>query len=214
MKTLVLADNQDVTCIGIETVWQLHGFGAGKGLRVFSEKELSEALLENRDAVVVLDYTLFDCTAEQLFVLKERFSGIHFILFSDSLSEDFVRRMVCGREGFSVLLKDSSLEEIKACFAAALEGRLFVCEKVSSWLYAKEKVKEEVLPLTSTEKEILRAMALGKSTKGIASERFLSVYTVMTHRKNIFRKLCVNNAHEAIRYALRAGLVDIVEYYI
>ena len=145
MKTLVLADNQDVTCIGIETVWQLHGFGAGKGLRVFSEKELSEALLENRDAVVVLDYTLFDCTAEQLFVLKERFSGIHFILFSDSLSEDFVRRMVCGREGFSVLLKDSSLEEIKACFAAALEGRLFVCEKVSSWLYAKEKVKEENL---------------------------------------------------------------------
>jgi DNA-binding NarL/FixJ family response regulator len=85
---------------------------------------------------------------------------------------------------------------------------------VASWLYAKEKVKEEVLPLTSTEKEILRAMALGKSTKEIASERFLSVYTVMTHRKNIFRKLCVNNAHEAIRYALRAGLVDIVEYYI
>ena len=32
-------------------------------------------------------------------------------------------------------------------------------------------------------------MALGKTTKEIAAERFLSVYTVMTHRKNIFRKL-------------------------
>jgi DNA-binding CsgD family transcriptional regulator len=36
----------------------------------------------------------------------------------------------------------------------------------------------------------------------------------MTHRKNIFRKLGVNNAHEAIRHALRSGLVDVVEYYI
>lgn len=57
-------------------------------------------------------------------------------------------------------------------------------------------------------------MAMGKTTKEIASERFLSVYTVMTHRKNIFRKLQVNNAHEAVRYALRAGIVDAMEYYI
>jgi DNA-binding CsgD family transcriptional regulator len=37
---------------------------------------------------------------------------------------------------------------------------------------------------------------------------------VNTHRKNIFRKLGVNNVHEATRYALRAGLVDAAEYYI
>ena len=72
----------------------------------------------------------------------------------------------------------------------------------------------EVIPLTVTEKEILRLLALGKSTKEIAAERFLSVYTVMTHRKNIFRKLKVNNAHEAVRYALRAGIVNAMEYYI
>jgi DNA-binding CsgD family transcriptional regulator len=67
---------------------------------------------------------------------------------------------------------------------------------------------------TVTEREILKLMALGKTTKEIAAERFLSVYTVMTHRKNIFRKLEVNNVHEATKYALRAGIVDVVEYYI
>lgn len=36
----------------------------------------------------------------------------------------------------------------------------------------------------------------------------------MTHRKNIFRKLEVNNVHEATKYAFRAGIVDVVEYYI
>ena len=36
----------------------------------------------------------------------------------------------------------------------------------------------------------------------------------MTHKKNIFRKLGVNNVYEATRYALRAGLVEMMEYYI
>ena len=32
--------------------------------------------------------------------------------------------------------------------------------------------------------------------------------------KNIFRKLGVNNVHEATKYAMRAGIVDLAEYYI
>jgi len=51
-------------------------------------------------------------------------------------------------------------------------------------------------------------------TKEIAYEKNLSFHTVNTHRKNIFRKLGVNNVHEAIKYAFRAGLIDIMEYYI
>jgi DNA-binding CsgD family transcriptional regulator len=55
---------------------------------------------------------------------------------------------------------------------------------------------------------------LGKSTKEIASERFSSIHTITTHRKNIFRKIGVNSVHEATRYALRAGLIDQADYYI
>ena len=78
----------------------------------------------------------------------------------------------------------------------------------------EEKKEKRGSSLTVTECEILKLMALGKTTKEIAAERFLSVYTVMTHRKNIFRKLEVNNVYEATKYALRAGIVDAVEYYI
>ena len=76
----------------------------------------------------------------------------------------------------------------------------------------QEEEKPDIL--THTETEIVRAIALGKSTKEIAVERFSSVHTVNTHRKNIFRKLGVNTAHEVIKYALRAGLVDPSEFYI
>ena len=76
----------------------------------------------------------------------------------------------------------------------------------------KDNSKEEIL--TAAERSILKEIALGKTTKEIAAERNLSFHTVNSHRKNIFRKLGVNNAHEATKYAMKAGIVDLVEYYI
>jgi DNA-binding CsgD family transcriptional regulator len=55
---------------------------------------------------------------------------------------------------------------------------------------------------------------MGKTTKEIAYEQNLSFHTINTHRKNIFRKLEINNVHEAIKYALRAGIIDLSEYCI
>ena len=68
--------------------------------------------------------------------------------------------------------------------------------------------------LTETEKVILKEIALGKTTKEIAAEKFLSFHTINTHRKNIFRKINVNNVHEATKYAMRAGIIDLAEYCI
>ncbi|MDR0894995.1 MAG: LuxR C-terminal-related transcriptional regulator, partial [Prevotellaceae bacterium] len=51
-------------------------------------------------------------------------------------------------------------------------------------------------------------------TKEIAFEKNISFHTANTHRKNIFRKLEINNVHEAVKYAIRAGIFDVAEYYI
>lgn len=92
--------------------------------------------------------------------------------------------MILGSVGFSLLLKDSDLSELLACMQSAEQGEQFVCAKVKGWLYSGEQHVSAGIPqLTATEKEILRSLALGKSTKEIAAERFLSVYTIMTHRK-------------------------------
>ena len=68
--------------------------------------------------------------------------------------------------------------------------------------------------LTTSEKVILHEIALGKTTKEIAYEKNLSFHTVNSHRKNIFRKLEINNVHDAVKYAIRAGIFDVAEYYI
>ena len=54
---------------------------------------------------------------------------------------------------------------------------------------------------------------MGKTTKEIAIERFSSIHTITTHRKNIFRKLGVNTAYEATKYAMRVGWVNSNEFY-
>lgn len=121
---------------------------------------------------------------------------------------------------FGVVLKDNSTEEIVTALQCALRKERFICNHVSNLLLSGNAISSPTHPsikddlLTTAERSILKEVALGKTTKEIAAERNLSFHTVNSHRKNIFRKLNVNNAHEATKYAMKAGIVDLVEYYI
>jgi len=55
--------------------------------------------------------------------------------------------------------------------------------------------------LTNREKEVLRHVALGHSTKHIAESLFISEHTLRTHRKRIWKKLDIQNIRDAIKYA-------------
>ncbi len=61
--------------------------------------------------------------------------------------------------------------------------------------------------LTSREMQILRLLAEGTSTKGIADSLFISVTTTRNHVQNILRKLEVHSKLEAVSFALRTHLV-------
>ena len=53
------------------------------------------ALVECNDSVVILDYTLFDINGiEEFLIIEKRFPRVRWILFSNELSEDFIRRIV------------------------------------------------------------------------------------------------------------------------
>ena len=177
--------------------------------------ELMLALKDNDDTVVVLDYTSFDINdADELLILQQRFSHTRWLLFSEDLSADFVRVLIASSMQFSILLKESPMSEIKEAMKFCIHGNRYICQRMTEVLLAPSHDVEEKINLTKTETEILKDIAVGMTTKEIAEKRFSSFHTVNTHRKNIFRKLNVNNVHEATKYALRAGLVDTAEYYI
>lgn len=62
-------------------------------------------------------------------------------------------------------------------------------------------------PLTVREKEILTLISRGFLSKEIADKLGLSIYTVNNHRKNIWTKLEVDNAVEAINTAREYGII-------
>jgi DNA-binding NarL/FixJ family response regulator len=215
INSVILADNQDITAAGIIYFLQAAGWKTA-----FSEaknkQELMSALSAAPSALVVLDYALFDFTrVEELLIVQHRFPESHFLLVSEEPTDDFVKQVTYNNRSFSILLKDCPREEVDAAFDAIQNGAHYICRQITNHLSAKKNVPYlEDNKLTPTEREILRLVASGKSTKEIASERFLSTHTVITHRKNIFRKLEVNNIHEATKYALRAGIIDASDYYI
>lgn len=211
---ILLADKQDITRAGLTHV--IERMGVADGMKFIEDKaSLLLALRESDEAVVVLDYTLFDIIdADELLILSQRFSSVQWLLFSDELSTDFVKTLIASSQQFSILLKDSSMTEIKEAIRFSLDGNRYICQRIMEMLLAPQQEAEEKVNLTKTETEILKEIALGLTTKEIAEKRFSSFHTVNTHRKNIFRKLGVNNVHEATKYALRAGLVDSAEYYI
>lgn len=211
--SFVLADNQDITRMGIRGYIGCL-FGESLVTEVSGKKELTDVLTEHPASVVVLDYPLFDLNGiEEFLILLRRFTGACWLLFSTDLSEDFIRKL-SAEEAVSMVLKENTGEEIRSALLCAARRERFLCHQITHLLLSNTNTPKPPCVLTATEKEILRQIARGRSVKEIAAERVSSIHTIVTHKKNIFRKLEVNNVYEATKYALRAGLVEMAEYYI
>ena len=214
MRKYILADNQELTRFALESL--LRQDEENVVYKASDKAGLVALLKEHESAVVLLDYTLFDfADEEQLLIVAERFNLSDWILISDDLTPQFIRRVVYSSHKFSVVFKDGPLSEVREAVSAVDRHTRFLSQRaLESIINQQQEEDKSDHILTQTETEIVKAIAQGKTTKEIAAERFASVHTITTHRKNIFRKLGINTAHDVIKYALRAGLVDSSEFYI
>ena len=62
--------------------------------------------------------------------------------------------------------------------------------------------------LTAREREVMKLMTEGSSSRQIADRLCLAVKTVINHRRRIMEKLGVENTAQLIRYAVKLGLAD------
>ena len=210
----ILADNQELTRFALESLLKRNEENVV--YKASDKAGLVELLKEHESAVVILDYTMFDFADEdQLLIVAERFSLSEWILISEELTSRFLRRVVYASHQFSIVFKDGPLQEVREALDAVGCHQRYISQRALEVIISQQQEEEEQPSvLTATETEIVKAIAQGKTTKEIANERFSSVHTITTHRKNIFRKLGINTAHEVVKYALRAGLVDSSEFYI
>ncbi|MCR4915541.1 MAG: response regulator transcription factor [Prevotella sp.] len=213
MRNYIIADNQELTRFALENLLQKDE--GNEIYHAFDRAGLVTLLKEHESAVVLVDYTLFDFADEDhLLIIAERFSLSQWILISDELTPQFIRRVIYSSHQFSVVYKDGPMSEVREALSAVNRHTRYLSQRALESIVIQQRGEEATSVLTTTEMEIVKAIALGKTTKEIAAERFSSIHTVTTHRKNIFRKLGINTAHEVVKYALRAGLIDASDFYI
>ncbi len=89
-------------------------------------------------------------------------------------------------------------------------GSREILEIVNSHFDDGEGVKKELTgeELTKREKEILRFVASGFSNKQIADKLYISIHTVITHRKNITEKTGIKSVSGLTVYAILKGIID------
>lgn len=219
--TFIVADYQDITRLGIVGLIKETFGDKAQTLTADSLPSLSSLLDDSEESVsaVIVDCISNGRDSIDLFHLDDiqdlaaRHPNTVWILFSNEIPEAIARRFAAENQ-FSLLLKTVHSEEIVSALRLASAKERFICHGITNMLFNVPQYNEALSDLTETEIEILKLTALGKSVKEIANERFSSFHTITTHKRNIFRKLGVNSSYEATRYAIRAGLVDLIEYYI
>jgi DNA-binding NarL/FixJ family response regulator len=124
-----------------------------------------------------------------------------------------LRALKAGARAY--LLKDSAEYDLIQAVKAVSEGKAFFSPAISKMLvedYMRQMqergVEDSYELLTTREREVLQLLAEGKSNKDVAALLNLSLYTVETHRSNIFQKLNLHSGAELILYAIRKGVIS------
>jgi DNA-binding NarL/FixJ family response regulator len=121
---------------------------------------------------------------------------------------DAVLAGACG-----YLLKDASVEDIVAGVRAAAIGDSMVSPRMARTLlqqlrgHRQNDARPTTDSLSTREREVLRLVVEGKDNAAIATELFISPYTVKNHISNILLKLRVENRLQAAVCAVRDSLV-------
>lgn len=84
--------------------------------------------------------------------------------------------------------------------ASMLNQKHYVGCVVARGCSVSETISSELL--TKREREILRLLGLGKTSKEISALLAISITTIASHRRSICRKLAVHSTAELVRYAV------------
>ena len=106
-----------------------------------------------------------------------------------------------------VLTKDKAVSELIEAIRLLAAGEEYVDPGLLAAVLPCPR-SPGLAPLTKREREILDALARGRSSRAIGDELFLSLHTVRNHVQNIITKLQVHSKIEALMVARREGLLD------
>lgn len=159
------------------------------------ERQLMETVFEIDLLRSGMLYTIGD-REHAVTIMKEVLSFAH--------KEGYIRPFINYAKVISPLLRDMADHSTHITLSTPLAKILSFIENGS---VKRKSIEDDNYSLTIREIQLLKLMAEGYRYKEIAKKTYLSVHTVKTHAKNIFKKLNVNTRIQAIRRAEALGLL-------
>ena len=210
---LLIADDHALVRAGIRAL--LEGL---EGVSVVAEagngREALALVEAHRPDILLADIAMPQMNGLELAgrVAKE-FTTTRVIILSMHSSEEYANRALqAGAVGY--LLKDSGLAELELAVRAVARGETYLSPAVSKHVIADYLRRTGGGPpesgsLTPRQRQVLRLIAEGKTTKAIARLLGVSVKTVETHRAQLMDRLNIHDVAGLVRHAIRIGLVEV-----
>ena len=219
MLHIAILEEKELIRLGIKTIaaqvcqeeiaW--HDLSTSQDIRNFLKKNSSGCVFFNPTAFQLLQQV------DVIYELKTDFERSTWVMWLEELPELWLKKILQAKSinGFNIVQQGNTLEELKKALTVICQKENYIATCVQEIFNSYKSTAFKVdQVLTNVEREILKEIATGKMTKEIAADRNISIHTVITHRKNIFKKLEVNSVHDATRYAIRAGIITVNDYYI
>jgi two-component system response regulator NreC len=206
--TVMLADDHAVVRTGLRLL-----VDAEQGLVVIAEAGDIPAVLRkvaaHRPRILVLDLNMPG--GPSLPVIERVFGaspGTAVVVLTMQDDPAFAREALkAGALGY--VLKEAADAELIEAIRRAADGRMYMNPELGARL-AREPVHPPAVPdnLSPREREVLTLIALGHTNSEIASQLYLSVRTIESHRAHIQRKTGRATRAELASYAREEGLLD------
>ncbi len=214
---VLLVDDHQMVLEGLKGLLAADG-----GIEIVGEAQSGEQGLELAKKlspdVIILDITMPGLNGiETMRRIRESAPETEVI----GLSMHAVGQVVCdmlraGASGY--ILKTGSVAQLATAIRTVMTGATYLSDDIADLVpddLLRGKPAKRVLPgqeikeLTAREREVLKLVAEGKSSKEIGNALYITTKTIVWHRQSIMEKLDLRTVAELTKYAVRMGLTAL-----
>ena len=208
---VLIADDHALMREGIRAL-----LGVNEDMEVIGEastgKEAIEKTRELKPDIVVMDLAMpeMDGIEATRLILKKNPDTRVLVLTQHDKKEYILAAIKAGAAGY--VPKRAVGNELVSAIRTIYGGNSALYPSAAMALIEDYRQRGDGEPfdrLTARERQILKLIAEGRTSQGIADSLGISLKTVLGHRSKIMEKLGIHNRSELIKFALRKGLIDL-----